>query len=96
MPPPWQRDSGDAARKLVVVGAGESAEIAYEYFTHDSPYEVVAFAVEAQYLDRKEVEGLPVVPLDEIAERYPPDDHLAFVAVSSTQLNRLRRRLFDA
>ena len=29
--------------KLVIIGAGELAEIAYEYFTYDSPYEVVAF-----------------------------------------------------
>jgi hypothetical protein len=31
--------------KLVVLGDGAFAEIAYEYFTHDSEYEVVAFAV---------------------------------------------------
>ena len=35
--------------KLVIIGAGEFAEIAYEYFTYDSPYEVVAFAVEKKY-----------------------------------------------
>ena len=28
--------------KLVIIGAGEFAEIAYEYFTYDSPYELVA------------------------------------------------------
>ena len=32
-------------KKLILVGAGELAEIAYEYFTHDSEYEVVAFSV---------------------------------------------------
>jgi len=92
---PGQLDSHDAPQKLVVVGAGESAEIAYEYFTYDSPHEVVAFAVEERYLDRPEVEGLPVVPLEALEQRYSPDGHLAFVAVSSTHLNRLRRRLFD-
>jgi glutamyl-tRNA reductase len=34
-------------KKLVVIGDGETAEMAYEYFTYDSAYEVVAFAVEA-------------------------------------------------
>ncbi len=33
-------------RKLIIVGAGEFAEIAYEYFSYDSEYDVVAFAVE--------------------------------------------------
>lgn len=32
-------------RKLIIVGDSAFAEIAYEYFTHDSPFEVVAFAV---------------------------------------------------
>ena len=32
--------------KLVIVGDGEFGDIAYQYFTYDSPYEVVAFAVE--------------------------------------------------
>ena len=36
----------DGPRKIVIVGDGEFAEIACEYFTHDSPHEVVAFAVE--------------------------------------------------
>lgn len=84
------------AQRVVVVGAGEQADIAYEYFTHDSPHEVVAFAVEAAYRDADEHEGLPVVDLEQMAERYPPGEHGAFVAIAAQQLNRLRRRLFDA
>lgn len=83
-------------RRIVIVGAGESAEIAYEYFTHDSPHTVVGFAVEAAYRDADRMEHLPVVDIDRLAEAFPPAEHDAFVAVSSTQLNRLRRRLFDA
>lgn len=82
-----------SASNLVIVGDGEFAEIAYEYFTHDSPYEVVAFAVERDYLEREELFGLPVVGLDEVVERFPPAEHDAFVAITNTQLNRVRRRL---
>ncbi len=32
-------------KNLVIVGDSAFAEVAYEYFTHDSPYTVVAFAV---------------------------------------------------
>lgn len=34
------------AKNLLIVGAGEFADIAYEYFTVDSDYTVVGFAVE--------------------------------------------------
>jgi sugar O-acyltransferase (sialic acid O-acetyltransferase NeuD family) len=80
--------------KIVIVGAGEQAEIACEYFTHDSPHEVVGFAVEEEFRDRDELFGKPVVAFEGVAQRYSPDSHRAFVAVSSTQLNRVRTRLF--
>ena len=41
-------------RKLVLLGDSSFAEVAYEYFTYDSPYNVVAFAVERPPLKRDE------------------------------------------
>jgi sugar O-acyltransferase (sialic acid O-acetyltransferase NeuD family) len=83
----------DSADKIVIVGDGETAELAYEYFTHDSPHEVVAFAVERAYKKKDDLFGLPVVAFEEIDARYPPAAHRAFVAVSYTKLNRVRARL---
>jgi sugar O-acyltransferase (sialic acid O-acetyltransferase NeuD family) len=82
--------------RVVIVGTGEQAAIAFEHLTHDSPHEVVAFSAEAGFLGDGSYCGLPVVPLDQLAAAYPPAGHRAFVAISATQLNRLRRRLFDA
>ncbi|HZI20740.1 MAG TPA: acetyltransferase [Pyrinomonadaceae bacterium] len=88
----WKAPGG--AEKLVIVGDGETAELAYEYLTHDSPHEVVAFAVERAYRKREEMFGLPVVAFEEIEGKYPPGEYAAFVAVSYTKLNRVRERLF--
>jgi sugar O-acyltransferase (sialic acid O-acetyltransferase NeuD family) len=81
-------------QKIVIVGDGESAEIAYEYFTHDSDHQVIAFAVEQAHLKRSSLFGLPIVPFEEMERRYEPQSHRAHVAISSTFLNRLRARLF--
>jgi sugar O-acyltransferase (sialic acid O-acetyltransferase NeuD family) len=81
-------------KKLVLVGAGELAEIAYEYFTHDSEYEVVAFSVEKQYMGSESLYGLPVVSLESIGDHYPAKEFTVFVAIPSSQLNRLRTRLY--
>ena len=83
-----------ATKKLVIIGMGETAEIAYEYFTHDSDFEVTGFSVEKAYLGREELHGLPAVPLEQLEELFPPEDFMAFVAVSSTRLNRIRTRLY--
>jgi sugar O-acyltransferase (sialic acid O-acetyltransferase NeuD family) len=69
------------------------AEIAYEYFTHDSPYDVAGFAVDAAYLRRDQLFGLPVVARERVEDHFPPATHSAFVAVGYNELNRLRARL---
>ena len=84
----------DKIKKLVIIGSGETAEIAYEYFTVDSEYEVVGFAVDRQYLTGELISGLPVIPLDELEEKFPPSEYWAFVAISSTKLNRVRSYLY--
>ena len=82
--------------KLVIVGDGETAELAYEYFTHDSPHDVVAFCVEQAYRTKAELFGLPIVDFEEIGRLYSPSAYSAFVAISYTQLNRVRTRLYRA
>ena len=45
-------------RNLIIVGDSAFAEVAYEYFTHDSPYRVVAFAVEREFLTKTRLFGV--------------------------------------
>ena len=81
-------------KKLVIIGAGEFAEIAYEYFTYDSAYEVVAFSVEQKYLDKSCLCGLPVVEFETLELHYPPKDFMVFTAITSTLLNTVRTKLY--
>lgn len=82
-------------KKLVIVGAGEFGEIAFEYFMKDSEYEVVAFAVEQAYRKIDELRELPVVDLETLEQAYPPSEYETFVAVTYVKLNRARRRLYN-
>jgi sugar O-acyltransferase (sialic acid O-acetyltransferase NeuD family) len=84
----------EKSRKLVIIGDSAFAEIAYEYFTHDSEYEVVAFAVEREFLKRRELFGLPVVEFETLEDAYAPAGHHFFAANVYTQLNQLRTRLY--
>lgn len=81
-------------KKLVIVGTGETANLAYEYFTHDSDCEVVAFAVEKEYLSENTFKNLPVVDFSEIEKLYPPKEFYAFVAMGSGKLNRDRTKMY--
>ena len=75
---------------LVIFGAGDIAELAHFYFTHDSAHRPVAFAVDAAYLKEDRFKGLPVVALEELQAAFPPDRHAAFAALSYARLNALR------
>ncbi|CAD1790801.1 sugar O-acyltransferase [Xanthomonas arboricola pv. juglandis] len=82
-------------KPLVIIGAGEFAQIACEYFQHDSDYTVVAFSVERDFLLRPTLAELPVVAFEELEQRYPPAQYEVFVAIPATRLNRLRTRFFQ-
>lgn len=86
----------DKKRKLIIIGDTAFAEIAYEYFTHDSEYEVVGFSVEREFLKRDSLFNLPVVEFESVETRFTPSDHSFFAANVYTQKNQLRLRLYRA
>lgn len=81
--------------KLLIVGNSEIAAMAFEYFAHDSPYEPVAFAVDAPYVHADTFNGLPLLSLDAAALAYPPNEVSAFVAIGDGRLNRIRKGMFE-
>src|SRR5262245_30352873 len=82
-------------RKLIIGGNTAFAEIAYEYFTHDSEYEVAAFTVEKDYIKGATLLGKPVLPFETIEQTLHPSDYSIFIAVVYSQMNRLRTRLWQ-
>ena len=76
--------------QIVLIGAGDIARLAHFYFTKDSEHEVVAFAVDAEYRQCDSFLGLPLLDLDQVVSRYPPSDYKMFVAISYTDMNRVR------
>jgi len=82
-------------KQIVIFGMGETAQLAYEYFTHDSDYEVSAFCADPEFITADTFCGCPVVAMDQVAERYPATAYLGFAAAGSGQLNRNREALYD-
>jgi sugar O-acyltransferase (sialic acid O-acetyltransferase NeuD family) len=77
-------------KPLVIFGAGEIAEVAHFYFTHDLKADIAAFTVDAEYLKAARFCGLPVVPFEQLAAQFPPAEHDAFVALSYAKVNAVR------
>ena len=84
------------SKSLVIFGTGDIAEVAHYYFSRDTSHAIAAFTVDRPYLTQDTFKGLPVVPFDEVAERFEPGSHEMFVALSYAGLNELRKSRFVA
>src|SRR5213082_257199 len=82
--------------KLVIYGVGETADMAYEYFTYDSDHEVIAFTADKEFKNSEVLHGLPVMDFENIEQAYSPRDVQIFVAVSYNKLNRVRTKMYMA
>jgi len=82
--------------KVVLFGVLDTAELAHFYLTHDSEHEVVAFAVNQQYLKETEFKGLPVVAFEEVETIYPPQEFKFFAPMTGRGMNRNREKIYLA
>ncbi|MHA2344357.1 MAG: acetyltransferase, partial [Candidatus Hodarchaeales archaeon] len=84
-------------KHLVIFGTGSNAEMAYDYFKHESDYEVVAFTIEREYLGKHGstfFQGLPVVSFEFVEGHYSPRSYEMFIAVGYLKLNQVRARIY--
>ena len=76
--------------KVVIIGAGKIAEELYFYLTHDSEHDVVAFAVDKNFIVRKKLQDLPVIDIKIMKSIFPTSDFKVLVAMGYQNINRLR------
>jgi len=81
--------------KVVIFGTSIMAEVVYYYLTKDSPYEVVAFTADKDFIEQNEFFSLPVIPFEDIENFYPPDRFKMFVAVGYQKINKVRAKKYE-
>ena len=77
-------------KPLVIFGAGDLAEVAWFYFARDAGADVKAFTVDASHVQADQLQGLPIVPFEDVEANFPPAKHDLFVAMSYSGLNAIR------
>lgn len=82
-----------APKKLIIYGNGQMARL----FLHFArlQYDVAALTVDRCALTDTSIEGLPVVPFEEVEIRYPPQTHCLITAVGYREMNDLRARKYQ-
>ena len=52
--------------KLIIFGTGQLAEIAFYYFTKDSPYKIEAFVVDDNFVKENLFQNKPVIAFSDL------------------------------
>ena len=78
-------------KDLIIFGKGDIAELAKYYFIKESEYNLVAFINDKEYVDSDNYLDLPLYSLDDLPPALSPGKCEAFVALSYSKLNSIRR-----
>lgn len=82
--------------KIVLFGVKDTAQLAKFYLEHDSEHEVVAFTVDAPYIESDSFEGLPLVPFEDIERTFPPSEFKMFLPMTHRKMGLHRYEKYVA
>jgi len=81
-------------KKTIIFGTGDLAKLIQKYLTRDSPHEIVAFTSHQEFINKKNIDGIPVIPFEKIEDKFPVDKFTMFIAVGYSELNKKREKIF--
>lgn len=82
-------------RPAIIFGSGDFARVAKAYLEHDSPHDVVGFAVDDAFRNQETLLGLPVLSANTLLDSHPPADFAMFVAIGYSRVNQGRREVYE-
>lgn len=79
-------------KKIIIYGISDFAKLLTTYL--QEVYEIECYTVEKKYITTDVFLGKPVVPFENIEEKFSPNMYSFFVAVGYSQINKVRERIF--
>ena len=81
--------------KLIIFGAGKISEVVSFYINSERLYDICAYVIEDEFIDKKSFLGKPIIGLSEVLEKFPANIYKCLVAVGYQKNNKFRRDKFD-
>ncbi|CAN5633062.1 acetyltransferase [soil metagenome] len=82
-------------KKLLIVGTGDYAVVAYHFISTEKLFEVVGFSEELVYIKNQEISGIKNFPFEQIEKIFAPGEVEVLVAVGPNKVNMVRERLYN-
>lgn len=81
--------------KVIIFGVLDTAELAHYYLANDSDHEVVAFAINREYIKNDTFRGLPLVAFEDVRTIFPPEEYAFFAPMTGRNMNRNREAIYN-
>jgi len=81
-------------KKVVIYGNKSTAQEAYSQMKYFSDFEVLGFSVDRDYIKTDHLFDLPVVPFDEVEQKFSPEQHAMLIAVGYLKNKMIRHERY--
>lgn len=81
-------------KKIIIIGNKIGAKTIYGYLSQDKRYQVDAFCVDKEFIEKQELVDLPVVSFDVLKQKYPNTEYTIVLGIGYTKLNQNRENMF--
>ncbi len=78
-------------KKLIIYGTGLVAEVAAFYFRTDTDYQVSAFTNAAEFINKEQFDGQPLVAFETLEKTHSPEEYDIFIALGYNKTNQIRQ-----
>lgn len=83
-------------KKIVIFGPNDLGRLLKFYVDTTDEREVVAFTVDREFMNGDTFLDLPVIPFDQLADFYPPNEYEVLLAIGNKRMNDIRKEKFLA
>ena len=80
-------------RNLIIFGDTPFAERVFKYINFEGKDKVIAFTQEKNFISKKELQGLPVIPFEEL-DSFEESFEIV-LGIGYTKMNKLKERIYD-
>ena len=80
---------------VLIFGTGNIAELAYYYLKNDTNHNIVAFTIEKKFIKENNKFELPIIPFEDLKEKYNPKNYSLFAPCNASELNKFRERIYN-
>lgn len=82
-------------QKLIITGNGSYSQMMRRYIENTVFGNVAAYTVESAFMRSDQLDELPVVPLEDLKERFPCDEVALVMGIGYKRMGGIRKQIFE-